>query len=104
MKKLKKVKIHLECRGYCIIDSMNEGDKLIQLIFINDGKTKSQSIIKIAINAKDLEIGEKDDTEERKEKKKKDFFKMILKVVSIIFYGKVKLILKQKALMMQVKC
>ena len=65
-------KIQLERRGYCVIDAMNEGDKLIQLIFIPDGKTKAQSIIGTKVKAKDLAKGDNDDTEDKKEKKKKD--------------------------------
>ena len=65
-------KIQLERRGYCVIDSMAEGDKLIQLNFIPDGKTKAQSIITGKVDAKALAKGDKDDTEEKKEKKKKE--------------------------------
>ena len=63
-------KIQLERRGYCVIDSLAEGDKLIQLNFIPDGKTKSQSIISGKVDAKAVNKGDKDDTEERKAKKK----------------------------------
>ena len=63
-------KIQLERRGYCVIDSVAEGDKLIQLNFIPDGKTKSQSIIAGKVDAKAVNKGDKDDTEERKAKKK----------------------------------
>jgi len=65
-------KIQLERRGYCVIDSMAEGDKLIQLNFIPDGKTKAQSIISGKVDAKALAKGDKDDTEEKKAKKKKE--------------------------------
>ena len=65
-------KIQLERRGYCIIDSLAEGDKLIQLNFIPDGKTKAQSIITGKVDAKTLAKGDKDDTEEKKAKKKKE--------------------------------
>ena len=65
-------KIQLERRGYCIIDSLAEGDKLIQLNFIPDGKTKSQSIIGGKVDAKALAKGDKDDTEDKKAKKKKE--------------------------------
>ena len=51
---------------------MAEGDKLIQLNFIPDGKTKSQSIISGKVDAKALAKGDKDDTEEKKAKKKKE--------------------------------
>ena len=63
-------KIQLERRGYCVIDSLAEGDKLIQLNFIPDGKTKSQSIICGKVDAKAVNKGDKDDTEEKKAKKK----------------------------------
>jgi glutamyl-tRNA synthetase len=63
-------KIQLERRGYCVIDSMAEGDKLIQLNFIPDGKTKSQSIIAGKVDAKAVNKGDKDDTEEKTAKKK----------------------------------
>ena len=65
-------KIQLERRGYCIIDSLAEGDKLIQLNFIPDGKTKNISIIKGNVDVKTLTKGDKDDTEEKKAKKKKE--------------------------------
>ncbi len=63
-------KIQLERRGYCVIDNVAEGDKLLQLNFIPDGKTKSQSIISGKVDAKVVNKGDKDDTEERKAKKK----------------------------------
>ena len=63
-------KIQLERRGYCVIDSVAEGDKLIQLNFIPDGKTKAQSIIAGKVDAKAVNKGDKDDTEEKKAKKK----------------------------------
>ena len=63
-------KIQLERRGYCVIDSLAEGDKLMQLNFIPDGKTKSQSIISGKVDAKAVNKGDKDDTEEKKAKKK----------------------------------
>ena len=63
-------KIQLERRGYCVVDSLAEGDKLIQFNFIPDGKTKSQSIISGKVDAKAVNKGDKDDTEERKAKKK----------------------------------
>ena len=63
-------KIQLERRGYCVIDSVAEGDKLIQLNFIPDGKTKSQSCIQGKVDPKAVNKGDKDDTEEKKNKKK----------------------------------
>ena len=63
-------KIQLERRGYCVIDSLAEGDKLMQLNFIPDGKTKAQSIISGKVDAKAVNKGDKDDTEEKKAKKK----------------------------------
>ena len=51
---------------------MAEGDKLIQLNFIPDGKTKAQSIITGKVDAKALAKGDKDDTEEKKAKKQKE--------------------------------
>ena len=63
-------KVQLERRGYCVIDSMPEGDKLLQFNFIPDGKTKSQSIIAGKVDAKSVNKGDKDDTEAKKAKKK----------------------------------
>ena len=63
-------KVQLERRGYCIVDSVAEGDKLLQFNFIPDGKTKSQSIISGKVDAKAMSKGDKDDTEEKKAKKK----------------------------------
>ena len=63
-------KIKLERRAYCVIDSLEEGDKLMQLNFIPDGKTKSQSIISGKVDAKTVNKGDKDDTEAKKAKKK----------------------------------
>ena len=63
-------KVQLERRGYCVIDSVAEGDKLLQFNFIPDGKTKSQSIISGKVDAKAVNKGDKDDTEEKKAKKK----------------------------------
>ena len=63
-------KIQLERRGYCVIDSIAEGDKLIQLNFIPDGKTKNISIIAGKVDAKAVNKGDKDDTEEKTAKKK----------------------------------
>ena len=63
-------KIQLERRGYCVIDSVAKGDKLMQMNFIPDGKTKSQSIISGKVDAKAVNKGDKDDTEEKKAKKK----------------------------------
>ena len=63
-------KIQLERRGYCVIDSVAEGNKLIQLNFIPDGKTKSQSIIPVKVDAKAVNKGDNDDTEEKTAKKK----------------------------------
>ena len=62
-------KIQLERRGYCVIDSLAEGDKLIQLNFIPDGKTKPPSIIGGKVNVKTYAKGDKDDTDEKKAKK-----------------------------------
>ena len=42
----------------------------MQLNFIPDGKTKSQSIISGKVDAKAVNKGDKDDTEEKKAKKK----------------------------------
>ena len=63
-------KIQLERRGYCVVDSVAEGDKLIQLNFIPDGKTKAQSIISGKVDAKAVNKGDNDDTENKKAKKK----------------------------------
>ena len=63
-------KIQLERRGYCVIDSVAKGDKLMQMNFIPDGKTKSQSIISGKVDAKAINKGDKDETEKKKEKKK----------------------------------
>ena len=63
-------KVQLERRGYCVIDSVAEGDKLLQFNFIPDGKTKSQSIISGKVDAKSVNKGDKDDTEAKKAKKK----------------------------------
>ena len=63
-------KVQLERRGYCVIDSMPEGDKLLQFNFIPDGKTKSQSIIAGKVDAKSVNKGDKDETEAKKAKKK----------------------------------
>ena len=63
-------KIQLERRGYCVIDSVAKGDKLMQMNFIPDGKTKSQSIISGKVDAKAINKGDKDETEEKKAKKK----------------------------------
>ena len=65
-------KIQLERRGYCVVDSLAEGEKLIQLNFIPDGKTKNISIIKGNVDVKTLSKGDKDDTEEKKAKKKQE--------------------------------
>ena len=65
-------KIQLERRGYCVIDSLAEGDKLIQLIFIPDGKTKPQSIIGGGVDVGKLVKGGKDNTKEKKKKKKEE--------------------------------
>ena len=63
-------KIQLERRGFCVIDSVAEGDKLIQLNFIPDGKTKSQSGFKGKVDPNAVNKGDKDDTQERLAKKK----------------------------------
>ena len=63
-------KVQLERRGYCVVDSVAEGDKLLQFNFIPDGKTKAQSIISGKVDAKAVNKGDKDDTEEKKAKKK----------------------------------
>ena len=64
-------KIQLERRGYCVIDSMAEGDKLIQLNFIPDGKDKSMTAtIGGKVDPKALSKGDKDDTQEITAKKK----------------------------------
>ena len=65
-------KIQLERRGYCVIDSLAEGDKLIQLNFIPDGKTKPQSIIGGKVGANTIIKGDKDDTDEKKTKRNKE--------------------------------
>ena len=63
-------KVQLERRGYCVVDSVAEGDKLLQFNFIPDGKTKSQSIIAGKVDAKAVNKGDKDDTDAKKAKKK----------------------------------
>ena len=63
-------KIQLERRGFCVIDSVAEGDKLIQLNFIPDGKTKSISILKGKVDPNAVNKGDKDDTEVKLAKKK----------------------------------
>ena len=63
-------KVKLERSGYCVIDSVAEGDKLLLFNFIPDGKTKFQSIIPGKVDAKTINKGDKDDTEDKKAKRK----------------------------------
>ena len=63
-------KIQFERRGYCVIDSVAEGDKLMQLNFIPDGKTKSMSGFGGEVDPNAINKGDKDDTEEKTAKLK----------------------------------
>ena len=63
-------KVQFERRGFCVVDSVAEGDKLMQLNFIPDGKTKSISILKGKVDPNAVNKGDKDDTEEKLAKKK----------------------------------
>ena len=65
-------KIQFERRGYFIVDKLPENDKPMYLIYIPDGKTKSQSIISGKVDAKVLNTGDKDDKNEAKKKAKKE--------------------------------
>ena len=63
-------KIQFERRGYCVIDSVAGGDKLMQLNFIPDGKTKSMSGFGGEVDPNAINKGDKDDTEEKTAKLK----------------------------------
>lgn len=60
-------KIQFERRGFYFVDKEAKEGKVMELNFIPDGKTKSQSIISGKIDAKSLTKGDKNDEKEKKD-------------------------------------
>lgn len=64
-------KIQFERRGFYIVDFEAKDGKIMELNFIPDGKTKSQSIISGKVDAKTINQGDVK-SEDKKDEKKKD--------------------------------